>query len=1124
MSIQTKSPSSANPAPQSLQRTAEGYVSSGFFVVRTPLLPVQEWLGPDGAVPPAQAVLPTVDSADRLARLRGHLAAIVERPEVQEALFLASPTLAEHVDSWRKAPESERGQKVERTLVRYLGRMALRSTPFGLFAGCTLGEIGHAQAGPHLAIELEGRAAYTRHTRLDGDLMSALADALAADRALREQLEYRRNTSLYPLGGRWRYVETGAPARNEDDGEEAPSAARSYHLTAVEPSAYLDAALRAATEPVRFGDLRAAVAAADPALDAAEVDAFLHELIDHQLLQPLLKPALTDSRPLGSLHKTLTAVGGAAGAAAGVLAAAQDLIADMDAQGLGRPLQSYRALHQLLDARPVSVELSRLVQADLYKPARRAAMSEALAQEVLRGVELLHLLTPLAENGALARFRDRFRERYEDREVPLLAALDEELGIGFGEPRRAPEPLLHGLGMPARTAEDPPFTARDAALRELIFRALATKTQALELTDGDLTRLAERRPMPLPDCFAAMVTVLGGATALADGSYRVLLDRAMGPSGATLLGRFCHLHPRLEQVVKDHLRAEEALRPHARFAEIVHLPEGRLANILARPRLRELELPFLGPCTVPPAQQLDPADLVVSVVGQRVVLRSARHGFEVLPRLSSAHNHSSQRNLGVYRFLCALQYQGSAGGLVWSWGSMAGARFLPRLTRGRFILVPARWQLDAEELRRLQAGTAAGRFAAVQELRQALRWPRYIALADGDNLLPVDLDSPLCVEALADLIGHRRAALIEELLGVSPEQLSVHGPEGAFRHELVIPYIRKQPAGGEERSADLELRRPERGDRAPRAYAPGSEWLYAKLYTGLATADTLLRQLLPELVRDARAVGVDRWFFIRYSDPDWHLRVRFHGPPRILQRELLPLLHERLAPCLADGRVRRLQLDTYEPEVERYGGLAGLDLAERIFEVDSDAVLALLPHASGDGGLSARWKIALASTDLLLEELLFAGRRADADMLAQKGALLSALRGSFEAEFSVDTPLRKRIGQRFRKERAELAALLAALRSEQPPKPLAALRERSQKLVPLVHELHRLRQTQCLEQRLETLLGSYLHMHLNRMFRSAGRAQELVVYELLLKLAHSQAHSTQKGDPHEARTAPSGIQ
>src|SRR6266568_12360 len=121
------------------------FTPSGFFALRTPLLPFDELLAwSDGLEAPSQADDPArleaAVAADRT-RLRERLRTAFTRPEIREALFIASPDLEERIDLWLRQPESEPGQKIERALVRYFVRMAGRATPFGLFAGCSVGTV-----------------------------------------------------------------------------------------------------------------------------------------------------------------------------------------------------------------------------------------------------------------------------------------------------------------------------------------------------------------------------------------------------------------------------------------------------------------------------------------------------------------------------------------------------------------------------------------------------------------------------------------------------------------------------------------------------------------------------------------------------------------------------------------------------------------------------------------------------------------------------------------------------------------------------------------------------------------------------------------------------------------------
>src|SRR4029078_12745413 len=112
---------------------------------------------------------------------------------------------------------------------------------------------------------------------------------------------------------------------------------------------------------------------------------------------------------------------------------------------------------------------------------------------------------------------------------------------------------------------------------------------------------------------------------------------------------------------KECLREEEAHDADKIYAEVIHLPEARTGNVLMRPQLRKHEIVYMGNGSVPFAQQIMLADLLVSVRNNSVVLRSKKFNKEIIPRLSTAHNFGSG-SLPVYKFLCDLQFQQLRGG------------------------------------------------------------------------------------------------------------------------------------------------------------------------------------------------------------------------------------------------------------------------------------------------------------------------------------------------------------------------------------------------------------------------------------------------------------------------------
>ena len=387
----------------------------------------------------------------------------------------------------------------------------------------------------------------------------------------------------------------------------------------------------------------------------------------------------------------------------------------------------------------------------------------------------------------------------------------------------------------------------------------------------------------------------------------------------------------------------------------------------------------------------------------------------MIPRLTTADNYRGP-SFALYRFLCLLQHQAVAATLAWNWGALENAPFLPRVTFGRLLLSRAQWRLTQKELNRVDAKKGGEGFRSVQEWRASRQMPRWVALVDADNLLPIDFDNVLSVEVLLHFIEARETATLVELFP-SSDELSVEGPEGRFVHELIIPFVRN--AGSQTPlTRQAPVKATTNGAPVIRTFPPGSEWLYLKLYAGAATSDYILRDTVADAVRQALDSGaVDRWFFIRYADPDWHLRLRLHGDVDRLQSQVLPSLQKTLVPLLNDGRLWRLQLDTYVREVERYGGPAGIALAERLFHADSEAALEIIEMLEpGDQGLDERWRLTLVGVDELLNGFGFD--------LAVKLATMKRACQSLSRDLQVDVNLKAQIGAKFRKERASLEAIM----------------------------------------------------------------------------------------------------
>lgn len=978
----------------------------------------------------------------------------------REALYLASPALLLECDKWQAGAltEPRRVEKLLGTLTRYYLRATSRCTPFGLFAGC-----GVASWGPASRLELAPEHT-GRHTRLDMHYLCALARELAAHPAIRPHLRYWPNTSLYAAGEKIRYVEY-----HYAEGR------RINQLSAVAASPYVQRALAAARTGCPYPELTARLTD-DPA-EAEAVGQFVEELIEAQVLVHELEPSVTGPEFLGRVQAVLARLPTPASqAVAQTLAEVQQQLQALDQPAPNAPAHYERLLARLA---PLGVlpEPGKLFQTDaLLVPGAAAFTLDAAHQaELLAALDALTHLSAPAPVSRLADFQQRFQARYDDREVPLLEALDNESGLSYtAYGQQSYSPLVHDLHLPppAGPAATPPRTPAQQFLYQRLRQAERAGHYALALTPAELRGFAPA-PAPLAPSVAVVFRVLDGE--------RLLLESAGGSSAVNLLGRFAHAAPAIAQLVGELTAHEQAHNPGVRFAEICHLPASRVGNLLQRPCFRDLEIPYLAQASQPAAGQAPVQDLLLAVRGGELVLRSARTGQRIVPRLSTAHNFVHEA-LPVYQFLCDLQTQGLQPHLGFDWRAVCPhAKFLPRLTYQRVVLAPATWHLAAADWQPLLAAPAAGFMACLAAFRQQWQLPRHFVLADGDNELLIDADNELLARVWLDAIRARPRIELREYL-LEPAASPVRDAAGRPFAQQFIALLVRQGACYPAAAAPA----PAAPAPVQREFALGSEWLYYKLYCGQKVADWLLLDLIGPLTRALRARGLlDNWFFIRYADPDNHLRLRLHLPDPARTGEVIALMHEYLAPARAAGAVWNVQADTYRRELARYGTRT-IGASETLFGYQSEALLTqLAAQAHAPDAAPEAWLWGLTAIEELLQAFDYP--------LARKVALLRHLKEAFAHEFGADKALRQQLDAKYRQARPAIEQALAQAAGP-PPARLRAL------VAPIAQAA---RQGQ-LEMPLEDLLASYLHMLLNRLLPAEARLHELVLYDFLFRAYQSQ--------------------
>src|SRR6218665_118759 len=513
-----------------------------------------------------------------------NLFSYTQQPFFKEAIYIASPVLHDELLKWHSGElkDKKEEEKLILSLYKYYSRMQSRCTPYGLFAACATGSWGNAS-------NIVTNASLKRHTRLDMNYLCALAQQLNTNAEVLPLLHFYPNNRMYVFGGSLRYVEY----KNVKN--------RSVHqITSVDNSEYLQKIIAAAQSGATIAELSALLE--DDEITIDEATAFVQELIGSQVIVSELEPAVTGDEFIYQVIGTLKKLNAdntneEIGKIIQLLESTQQQIKTIDGQ-IGNDTQLYRAIYKNLKALNPPIEENQLFQTDLYKNPVTALLDANIQQQLTGAIGFLNKFYGKHENGNLKKFRENFYSRYENAEVPLLEVLDTETGIGYtGKDNSGYNALLDDLMITGnrQQSQDVQWNRQQEMLHDRLVNASKTNEYTVVFKDEDLKEM-DNSSVNLPDSITVMFRVTG--------NEKIYLQSCGGSSAANLLGRFAHGDAQILNIINDITKHEQEANAGKIMAEIVHLPESRIGNILLRPALRGYEIPYLGKSALPAENQL----------------------------------------------------------------------------------------------------------------------------------------------------------------------------------------------------------------------------------------------------------------------------------------------------------------------------------------------------------------------------------------------------------------------------------------------------------------------------------------------------------------------------------------
>lgn len=660
----------------------------------------------------------------------------------KEAVYLASPDLSEEIDCWLNGKANMHDSKssaLKLSILKYYARMSTRCTPFGLFSGVGTGNFTDGK-------KICERENLMRETKLDMHLLVALSNTLEKNSIIRKKLRYQPNNTIYHVGKNIRYIEY-----------KTIRGKREYIISSAPFSEELKGIINFSSEGETMENL--ILFFTEKNIDRDEAEGFIEELIKNQVLVSELEPIVSGFDYADLIISVLERIN--AKEELKILLEIKHKLTEIDGN-LINPAEVYLEIEELIKSLHVEYEKKYLFQTDLYFNEKHS-LDFKWKKEIKKAVNFLNKISVPEPIFLLEQFKKSFYERYEDQEMPLSFVLDTEVGIGYRQNMQEDiHEYLDDLVLPNPKKiknVNIGLNSFQIILNEKLQQALMDRNYTLVLNDVDFKDLKEDYS-DLPDTISVLAEIVS-----ATDSEQILIKSIGGSSAANLLGRFSSANSKISYLTKTIANTESLLKKDQVLAEIIHLPEARIGNILRRPSLRHYEIPYLAQSASSVENQISVNDLYISIKNNRILLKSKSLNQEVLPFLTNAHNYH-YNSLPLYNFLCDLQSQNKRTGLALNIGGLSKIyTFLPRIQYDEIILSKARWKISFFELKHLTAiDSGTELISEIKIWRQKKIIPQWIQLVQSDNVLVINLGNQDMIRLFLRTVKNEGSIMIEEFL------------------------------------------------------------------------------------------------------------------------------------------------------------------------------------------------------------------------------------------------------------------------------------------------------------------------------------------------------------------------
>lgn len=677
---------------------------------------------------------------------------IMNSPIFHEAVLVASP---DYFRLWKR----NKTDKGKNTLYKYAIRAANRCTPFGLFAGCSIVRISD---GDNTCIKIDNQK-IIRHTRLDLCFLSFLIKQVEQIPSVNWWLRYYPNDTIYFIHNEVRYINYSI----------TPQYGKQHYISSVRTSKYLKKILRCAKNGETIKELSRQLM--NFGIEENTASKYIHELIDAKILRSELSVSIVGDNPTDVFIQTLRDHR-VNNNIVNLIYEIHSLLIKLNQEELGTGIDTYEKILTIANSLGMSGKDKCVIQTDIYKVIDEGIVSRCLIDQILDALPIFAKISIHNYNSfELETFKSKFKKRYDRRQIPLLVALDPDIGIGYGK-QSIPfesDSLLAGIKFPSKLQK----IERKSFLQGIIPRYFS-EGEVVELSNEDLNSHSIDWN-EYPSSMAIFCTLLKSE----DGQNFVYIKNIGGTSALNTLTRFSYMSLFIKRLTEDIANREQACTNY-NLATINHWPNERIGNVIQRPEIRKYEIPYLCTNSKNNATKITLNDLFVSIENEKIVLKSKSLSKDITPTIDNAHVYNFANN-PIYYFLCDLQNQNKNTTVI-SYGIKIEeyGGFIPRIMYKNCIIHRAEWQILENEIKDY---TETSQDNLINYFKRR-HIPNNIIVTEGDNELFLDLTDDLSLQILLSYIKKKKRLIIaEDLYKIYNHPIIIDEKGLAYRNEFIIP-------------------------------------------------------------------------------------------------------------------------------------------------------------------------------------------------------------------------------------------------------------------------------------------------------------------------------------------------